>query len=115
MITIILFSKQPLTQSICFLIFSIFLLGINVAIEHRRKVYRALTLFTYASLVACASMMVAMCCGAEISTLFDAWLLVIFSVLLLATAAQIVTNYQFFSSVFDYFLTKFCGRSQPSH
>lgn len=92
-ITIILFYRQPLTQSICLLIYTVFLLGVNWAIEYRRKVYKAMTLFTHFGLVGCASLMVLMCCGIDVSLVFDGWVLMIFLVLLLATLGQIVTNY----------------------
>lgn len=93
MMTIILFYDQPLTQSICLLIYSVFLLGVNYAIEYRRRAYRYMTLFTYLGFVVCCVLMVLMCCGIGAAAILDIWVLLIFSVLLGCTVAQVVTNH----------------------
>lgn len=68
-----------------------------------------MTLFTYFGLIVCASLIVVMCCGIDVSLAFDVCILAIFLILLLATVGQIVTNYEFFFSIFDYILARVCG------
>lgn len=109
-ITIILFHEQPLTQSICLFIYSVFLLGINAVIEYRRRVYRILTLFTHTAFAVCAGLLVMMCCKLDVAIWLDCILVVTFSVLLLCTVGQLLSNYELFISIFDYSLARFCGR-----
>lgn len=109
-ITIILFHDQPLTQSICLFIYSVFLLGINAVIEYRRRIYRALTLFTQATFAVCAGLLIMMCCQLDVAVWIDYTLIFTFSMLLLCTLGQLLSNYELFISIFDYTLARFCGR-----
>lgn len=111
-LTIILFHNQPLTQSICLLIYSIFLLGINYAIEHRRRIYRFMNLFSYFSLVICACLMVVMCCGIDVAVGIDIWIMLVFMGFLGCTAGQILGNWKFFVSIFAYFVSRYCKRNK---
>lgn len=111
-LTIILFHEQPLAQSICLFIYSVFLLGINYAIEHRRRVYRFMTLFSYFSLVICSCLMVVMCCGIDVAVGIDIWILLVFLAFLACTAGQIIGNWEFFASFFAYLLSRFCKKSK---
>lgn len=73
-----------------------------------------MTLFTYFGLVLCAVFMVVMCCGIDVATYLNFWVLFIFSVLLACTIGQIITNHLFFLSIYDYAMAKYCGRPQDN-
>jgi uncharacterized membrane protein YhaH (DUF805 family) len=99
-ITFILFSSQPLTQSICLFIYSVFLFCVNFTLEFRRRIYRMMSLWSWLGLVVCSGLMVIMCCNIDAAVFLDWWILIIFVVLLGCTVGQVLTNYLFFLSIF---------------
>jgi hypothetical protein len=108
-ITFILFSSQPFTQSICFFIYSVFLFCVNYTIEYRRRVYRMMTLWSYFGLMGSSGFMVAMCCGIDVAVFLDYWILVVFAVLLGCTVGQVLTNYLYFLSIYEWMMAKYFG------
>lgn len=107
-VTIILFHDQPFTQSVCILIYAIFLFGINYAIEFRRRIYKFMTLWSYFGLTFCTGFMVMMSYGMDMAIYLDYWILAIFVMLLACSVGQVVTNYLFFLGMFEWFVSRFC-------
>lgn len=96
---IVFFYKNPVVQSISLLVFTVFMAGINLAIEYRRRIIRMLSHFMNISLVIASILMVASAFSLDISLIFDYFILSVVAILLLITLMQIITNYIFFISV----------------
>lgn len=99
-VIILFFRDEPLTQSICLLIYVVFLAGINYRLEYRRRMYRTLTYYSHGVIIGAAIFVVTLNCGLKLSGILDMWLVASMMGLLCAQVLQVISNHELFTSIY---------------
>ena len=97
---ILLFKNQPLTQCICLLVFSFFVVGIELRIQYRRLMYRFLSLYVVISILGASTCALLLACSVDAGIILDGWILGSICGLLVIVLLQIGSNHKFLVSLY---------------
>ena len=89
-----------------------FLTGINLRLQYRRRIFKSLVAYFHGSVLGVSMFILLLACGLDVSYALDYWIWGSFVGLLIISLMQLISNHEFFSSVYFSIRSRLKGSSK---